>query len=401
MNKNLLKIAIFSISFLTIMAGAAISPALGEISYAFPDASETTIKLLLTLPSVMIIPFIFVSSYLTSRFSKRNILLVGVIIYIIGGVGGGLVSSIEMMLICRGILGIGVGCMLPISTSLVPDFFDGEERTKTMGQVMACTNLGGVILFTASGFLATLNWRVVFGVYLLAVVSIILVYLFLPKINPPKRSPDAVRMRLLGSIYVYGLGALMVVLVMFSIQSNIALYMVEKEIGDARYAGLIAATSTAAGFVAGLVIAQVKRLLRSYLIAALLFWVATGFGIISLAHDPLLMGVGVGICGFGLGIILPNIMDQVSNQVAPSQTVHAMSIVTSMIFVGQFISPIVLDGIGILFGNTMIQFTYQFLTIGILLTAVTFFILSLRKHISGLKQTGVANKVNERQHSSS
>ncbi|RKL65530.1 MFS transporter [Salipaludibacillus neizhouensis] len=397
MNKNLLKMAIFSISILTIMAGAAISPALGEISQSFPDASETTIKLLLTLPSVMIIPFIFVASYLTSRFSKKNILLVGMVIYIIGGVGGGLVSSIEMMLVCRAILGIGVGCMLPISTSLVPDFFDGEERTKTMGQVMASTNLGGVILFTASGFLASQSWRVVFSVYSLAVVSIILVYLFLPKVNPVKRSPDAVRLRLPGSVYVYGLGALMVVLVMFSIQSNIALYMVEKEIGDARYAGLIAATSTAAGFVAGLVIAQVKRLLQSYLVAAILFGVATGFGIISLAHDPLLMGVGVGICGFGLGIILPGIMDQVSRQVAPSQIVHAMAIVTSMIFVGQFLSPIILDGIGVLFGNITIEFTYQFLTIGILLTAVTFFILSLRQHILGPKQTIVPKNIDKKQ----
>src|SRR5690625_1272011 len=81
----MLKPTIISISMATVMAGAAISPALGLIAKAFPDASETMIKLILTAPSIMIIPFSFLSSYLTTKITKRTVIMIGLLIYLIGG----------------------------------------------------------------------------------------------------------------------------------------------------------------------------------------------------------------------------------------------------------------------------------------------------------------------------
>jgi len=85
----------------TVMAGAAISPALGLIAEAFPDASETVIKFILTAPSIMIIPFSFLSSYLTTKLTKRTIILMGLIIYLIGGVGAQLMSTVEWLMAFR------------------------------------------------------------------------------------------------------------------------------------------------------------------------------------------------------------------------------------------------------------------------------------------------------------
>ncbi|WP_062049444.1 MFS transporter [Bacillus sp. JCM 19034] len=102
----------------------------------------------------------------------------------IGGVGGGFVPTIELLLFFRAILGIGVGLMMPLSTSLVADFFDGQERTATMGQVSAVNNLGGVVLFLLSGVLASVTWRAAFSVYVLVIVSMVIIYFFLPKNVP-------------------------------------------------------------------------------------------------------------------------------------------------------------------------------------------------------------------------
>nr|CDQ32661.1 multidrug resistance protein D [Virgibacillus halodenitrificans] len=112
----------------TVMAGAAISPALGLIAEAFPDASETMIKLILTAPSIMIIPFSFLSSYLTSKITKRTIIMIGLVIYLIGGVGAQLMSTIELLLAFRLFLGAGVGLVMPLSMSLINDYFKGSER---------------------------------------------------------------------------------------------------------------------------------------------------------------------------------------------------------------------------------------------------------------------------------
>ena len=76
MNKRMLAPTIISIAMATVMAGAAISPAVGLIASNFPDADPILIKLILTAPSLIIIPFSFISSYLTTKISKRAIVMI-------------------------------------------------------------------------------------------------------------------------------------------------------------------------------------------------------------------------------------------------------------------------------------------------------------------------------------
>src|SRR5699024_9752143 len=160
---KMLKPTIISISMATVMAGAAISPALGLIAKAFPEASPTMVKLILTAPSIMIIPFSFLSSYLTSIIRKRTILMIGLLIYLIGGLVPQLVSSIEVLLGLRLILGAGVGLVMPLSMSLINDYFEGKERTKMMGYNSAFSNFGGIITMLLAGWLATFGWRTPFN----------------------------------------------------------------------------------------------------------------------------------------------------------------------------------------------------------------------------------------------
>ena len=54
-------IGIWSISALTSLPGLAVSPILGQLSTTFPDASELDIQMLSSLPSLLIIPFIFLA----------------------------------------------------------------------------------------------------------------------------------------------------------------------------------------------------------------------------------------------------------------------------------------------------------------------------------------------------
>ncbi|WNF36267.1 MFS transporter [Bacillaceae bacterium IKA-2] len=378
MNKLLLKLAILSVSLLTIMAGAAISPALGTIALAFPDASDTTIKLILTLPSVMIIPFIFVSSYLTRRFSKKQILFIGMFFYLIGGLAGGLVSKIELLLFFRAILGIGVGLMIPISTSLVADFFDDEERTATMGQVSAANNLGGVVLFLMSGMLAAISWRVAFSVYSLVIVAALIVFLYLPHTKPDRSLSKVKLERLPKKLYVYGTAMFLIVLAFYSIPVNMALFMQQEGIGNSKNAGAVISVATATGFFAGLLLGRVKRLLQTNFIAIQLLLMAIGFFVLGNSSQVFFIGIGVGFMGFGFGSIIPTVFDQVSRQVPKTQTVQAMAIVTSMLFFGQFFSPLFYHGVGVLFANETIRFLYMFFATSTFLVAIVFFALAFR-----------------------
>lgn len=59
MMNRMLKPTIISIAMATVMAGAAISPALGLIAERFSNVDSVLIKLILTAPSLTVIPFSF------------------------------------------------------------------------------------------------------------------------------------------------------------------------------------------------------------------------------------------------------------------------------------------------------------------------------------------------------
>jgi MFS family permease len=179
---------------------------------------------------------------------------------------------------------------------------------------------------------------------------------------------------------VYGLGAAMffILLVFFAIPSNIALFMQQEGIGNSQNAGAVISVGTAAGFVAGLQLARIKRLLQTYFVAIMLLLMAFGFFTIGISNHSLVIGLGVGMMGFGFGSIMPTVFDQVTRQVPRVQTVQAMAVVTSMLFFGQFLSPVILDTIGILFANESIRFTYQFLAGSMLVVAIGFLVVAIK-----------------------
>ena len=81
------KIAILSISLLLIMSGAAIAPALGNISDTFSGSSGLLIKMILTISSLMIVPSSIISGKLVEKVKKKSLLIAGISIYLVGGLG--------------------------------------------------------------------------------------------------------------------------------------------------------------------------------------------------------------------------------------------------------------------------------------------------------------------------
>ncbi|MFD2706123.1 MFS transporter [Salibacterium lacus] len=369
------KLAILSISLITVMAGAAISPALGEITGAFPEAGGTLVKLVNTMHAVFIIPFTFVSSWLTKRYSKKAILIPGLLLYIIGGIGGGLAENIWMLLATRAILGISVGLIMPISTSIVSDYYEGNERTSMMGKVSASNQLGGMISMVAAGLLAAVSWRFTFLVYALAVLVFVLVLLFLPRRAPAAYEREGSGGRL--DKRIIGLAAAMfaVFVLFYSIPTNMAIYLQENNIAGASLSGVIIAVMMLGGLAGGLLLAKVKHMLQSYTVPVQISLMGTGFSLIAFTSSVLPIAFGVFLMGLGAGTLIPSIYNGVAGVTAGAQVMTAMAIVQSFMYLGQFMSPLVMDSVSTLAGHPTNQFIYSMsgvltLSIGVILLAV-------------------------------
>jgi len=224
MNSRMLKPTILSISLLTIMAAAAVSPALPEISLAFPDVDQTMIRLILALPALVVVPFSLLSGWLASKMSKKIILYVALGIYVLGGAGGGLAKSIASLLMIRAFLGIGIGLIMPLSTTLIMDFFEGKARTKMLGLQASVNQLGGMIFLALSGWLSMISWRYAFCVYFLGVISFFFILIWLPK--PPKKEiQKKTKVKLNAGIFrLAGIGLLMMI-AFFVVNTDLGLFI--------------------------------------------------------------------------------------------------------------------------------------------------------------------------------
>lgn len=108
--------------------------------------------------------------------------------YIVFGCGAGLFSNIYLVLVCRALVGVGVGIIMPMSTGLITYYFTRDKQDVLMGYSSAMNMLGGVVATLIAGALAMINWRMSFLVYLLGVISIVPVALWnLPAWEPCRK----------------------------------------------------------------------------------------------------------------------------------------------------------------------------------------------------------------------
>jgi MFS family permease len=155
---------------------------------------------------------------------KKYVLLIGLVIYFIGGVGGGFARNIKELLIIRAFFGIGAGLIIPLSTSLIADFFEGEERTKMMGYSGSVSHFGGVIFLLLSGWLACMSWRYTFGVYALSLLIILMVLVWLPE-PESKKAAGLVKSNLPAGVYICALLGALMMIAFYAAPTNLAMFI--------------------------------------------------------------------------------------------------------------------------------------------------------------------------------
>ncbi|MDD6539838.1 MAG: MFS transporter [Firmicutes bacterium] len=106
--------AILSLSLLTVMAGAAVAPALGVISAYFSDEPEILVKLIISMPALCIAVTNLFFGRLCRYFRVRTLSLAGLAMYVVFGCAAGVCSNIYVVLACRALLGVGVGIIMPM-----------------------------------------------------------------------------------------------------------------------------------------------------------------------------------------------------------------------------------------------------------------------------------------------
>lgn len=123
---------------------------------------------------------------LSDIYSRRNVLLWGIVLFAFGSSLMGLVQNMYQLIGLRALQGVGGGALLGISIAALADIFEPRERGKYQGLTGSVYGVSSVVGPLLGGLLADhLGWRWVFPLNLpFALISFWFIARFLPK-NPP------------------------------------------------------------------------------------------------------------------------------------------------------------------------------------------------------------------------
>ena len=337
--KRRLLYTILSVSLLTVMAGAAIAPALGVISQHFAGQDPLLIQLVVSLPALFIILTNLVFPLLCRLMKTRTLALTGLALYVISGAGAFFVDSMSLLLVLRALMGVSVGMIMPLSTGLLAFYFPPEEQAKLMGLSAAMNQMGGVVATFLAGMLAGINWNYAFLVYLLGVIAMVLVALFLPSERLSGRG--GVSLTLLKRFHPSVVGMFLVMILFFIYPTNFAL----TASGTLSSTGvtLVMVGLDVVAFLVGLVFGK----LMSRFAASMKYVAPLGFlaGYLCLAMTGSLAGllIGSALIGAANGVGVPYLNTIGSVKAGKDAATTVMPLLSAALYLGQFLSPLIVS----------------------------------------------------------
>ena len=144
---------------------------------------------------------------LGDRFGRRLALISGLVVFGAGSLMSGIATSADMLIVSRGIMGIGGALIMPSTLSILTNVFPAEERPKAIGIWAAVAGLGVAIGPVTGGWLIEhFDWSSVFYVNLPIVAFALIASPFLV---PESKDPGKATLDPAGAVLsTLGLGAL-------------------------------------------------------------------------------------------------------------------------------------------------------------------------------------------------
>ncbi|OBR89641.1 bacillibactin exporter [Clostridium ragsdalei P11] len=345
------KVAVLSVALLMYTTSMT-TPALGEISKAFPNASSELVKQIASLPSLMMVAFSLVAGQLERFMSKKKILCIAMLFQFVGGMLPIFANSITFILVTRVIFGVGYGLLFPLSTPLLADMFQGDEFKRLLGYKASIGAIAGVVFQMLGGFLAAINWRYSFLGFLLMIPICLLIILKLPDIGDKKVSGDkndTSKSKLTSKTYILSILNLLLNILQFTFMTNIAIVMAAGKVGNAAKAGMVLTAFTGGAFAAGLLYGRIFNIFKRFTIAISVGLLGISFLILLNVNTYsmyLLAGI---IFGLGFGTYNPDYAAKLVVSSDKSISARTFSVSVALQGLGQFVSPIILGSITSIF----------------------------------------------------
>ncbi len=375
------KWTVLLVSSLTIMSMLTISASLPDMAIDFQDVpnSEKLVKMALSFPALFIAIGAIVAGRIIDRFGRLKLLGFFLVIYAIAGSSGYWLDDLYLILAGRALLGICVGFTMTIATTLIADYYIGKARQQFAGLQIAFMSLAGILFVGLGGFLADIDWRIPFLIYVSSLIILPLTYMYLKE---PIKQSDEKKIEVKSSkapdfIWLIFINVMLMWILFFIVPIQIPFHLKSIGIDSNTTIGLVIASSTFFSAISSFLYGRLKGRFNFSILFAM------GYALMVIAYvciaygDSLMMIMwGMLFAGLGMGIMIPNANVWVM-QLSPIE-IRGREIgkLTTFWFMGQFLSPIILLP---LISKTTHKQTFIWLAVVLLILCLVFTIASFPK----------------------
>ncbi|MDE6716734.1 MAG: MFS transporter, partial [Muribaculaceae bacterium] len=324
---------LYIIFICTSIPGLAISPIMGDLTKIFPGTSALETQMLEVGPNFAAIPFVFLGGWIGTKFNNNKLTFWTCLFFGVMGVLFFFVKSMIMLIVLSFLIGIAAGILSPLASAFIADMFDGEKRSAQYGYTSATLNLVLMGCVIATGYLAKINWRLPFLIYLLPFVPLFFAKGFGKYITNPTalRKNDAAKKNVPKVHYKFSKEVNVKVLVRYCafyffitlVIAAISLY-IPFLFKDSSIAGDLTSVLFFGIMASGYTLNWCLRVLKNWVAVVVIIAITVGFLLIVAAPTSIwLVGLGILIATYFYGIAQPayyNKLSQASSRIALTLT---------------------------------------------------------------------------------
>lgn len=351
-------------SCLPVMAAVLIAPVLPRIQahYAQLPNVQVLVPVMLTIPALVLGLMAPFAGALVDRLGRKPLLLAGLLLYGLAGTAPLWLESLHAIIASRALVGLAEAAVMTCCTTLVGDYWDGSRRERLLTLQTVFSSLAATAFFFIGGSLGEMGWHMPFWLYTVGFL------LWLPCVWllwEPVRSQAA------ADASVSSMGpfpvALVTTICAVTLLAAVAFYLVPVHLGflldgmgeqSPQRIGQAMGISSVAVVLGASTYAALSRLgvarqlsLAFVLLAAGDLWLAQA-GSASGTYASVVAAAS--LSSLGGGMVIPTLVNWMMRSVSFAQRGRGTGAFMASFFIGQFICPLVVIGLGAASGSGLL-----------------------------------------------
>lgn len=253
--KTLFFFIVVCLTHFSYMNDMIIAPVVATLYDTFPSQVNLA-NFIVSGPALIMTLTMFASAWLMQKVSKKTLIIVSMIFFTIGGIGGALFINAYYMAFMRGIIGASVGIISTVALAMLSEVYSNEEKRGVMMGIYnaVMSAIGAVLSFVAGQIVILFNWTSVWGIYWVSIPITILCFFGLPQTpaegSRKKENEDTTKTKFpLGIVLGLSLAFLCFGTLYNIVYYQISVYVADTGIGNEALAGTLASIGTIGCFI--------------------------------------------------------------------------------------------------------------------------------------------------------